>query len=274
MKKNGGQPPPPTVTVVVCCRKCPNSERARLLYRALITQTLRPHEILFVLDTEQRIQFPGIHFIHNRFGGLSNARNCGISCATGDYIAFVDDDATPDCTWLSETVRYMQSNGLHVCGTGVAPQYQQGSTVLPDHLLWLVGCTSNEAQRPIGCSLIVCTDVANQVWFAERFGKGSVCGRNLVGEDTEFIHYATQKGYRVGFLQDTHVRHAVPMERTQLGYLLRRAYWEGRTKALIGTGSTERHTLWLCLRAVDPLTYAVVCATALGYLHGKLRGSP
>ena len=33
-----------------------------------------------------------IHVIHKQNGGLSDARNTGISCAKGEYIAFVDSD--------------------------------------------------------------------------------------------------------------------------------------------------------------------------------------
>ena len=41
-----------------------------------------------------------VQLIRNKNGGLSQARNTGIHAATGEIVAFIDDDAYPDIHWL------------------------------------------------------------------------------------------------------------------------------------------------------------------------------
>lgn len=49
-----------------------------------------------------------IHVIHKKNGGLSEARNVGISCAKGEYIAFVDSD-----DWVEKDLYQKLWNELH-----------------------------------------------------------------------------------------------------------------------------------------------------------------
>ena len=41
-------------------------------------------------------KFSGFRLISTPNGGLSNARNLGLEAATGEIVAYVDDDARPD----------------------------------------------------------------------------------------------------------------------------------------------------------------------------------
>ncbi|ASM73873.1 MULTISPECIES: glycosyltransferase family 2 protein [Roseobacteraceae] len=47
---------------------------------------------------------------------ISAARNVGISAAAGDIVAFVDDDAVPEPTWLTHLTQAMQQGGVVVAG--------------------------------------------------------------------------------------------------------------------------------------------------------------
>lgn len=46
-------------------------------------------------------EFPGVHYIRQANRGPAAARNQGIHVATGEFIAFTDDDCVPPPNWLS-----------------------------------------------------------------------------------------------------------------------------------------------------------------------------
>src|SRR5207245_8649089 len=51
-------------------------------------------------STEQIASEYPVQLIRTKNGGLSQARNTGIQAATGEMVAFIDDDAYPDIHWL------------------------------------------------------------------------------------------------------------------------------------------------------------------------------
>lgn len=99
----------PLVSVVI-----PTHNRARLVRRAIesvLSQTFRDFEILVVDDasedeTERAVRDVGddrIRYIRHAVGkGDAGARNTGVRNATGDYIAFLDDDDE----WLPEKLSW------------------------------------------------------------------------------------------------------------------------------------------------------------------------
>ncbi|MGH2365219.1 MAG: glycosyltransferase [Chloroflexota bacterium] len=85
---------------------------------------------------------PRVRCLREERVGVSSARNAGLAVATGELVAFVDDDAEPDRNWLAELARGFEAGDEIACVTGL---------VLPREL-----------------------DTLPQVWFEElsRLGKG------------------------------------------------------------------------------------------------------
>lgn len=90
---------------------------------ALISQDYPDYEIIVVDDgstdgTREMIarEFPQVHYVYQANRGPAAARNRGIAIATGDIIAFTDDDCLPPRDWLSRLAdgyaRYPQVAGV------------------------------------------------------------------------------------------------------------------------------------------------------------------
>ncbi len=102
-------PPPPLarrVSVVICTR-----DRAQDLTRCLASLarcTPPPSEIIIVDNSPSDDStaaalraFPGVRYIREDRPGLSHARNAGVRAATGEILAFTDDDVELPQDWIA-----------------------------------------------------------------------------------------------------------------------------------------------------------------------------
>lgn len=96
----------PSVSVVVCTRDRP--EQLKRCLGSLQNLTHNPEEILVVDnapgsdETRDLVsQFPDVRYIREPKPGLDVARNRGIHKASGDIVAFTDDDATVHPDWIA-----------------------------------------------------------------------------------------------------------------------------------------------------------------------------
>lgn len=101
-------PPPPavSVSVVICTRDRPE-ELTRCL--ASLGRCEPPASEVIVVDNAPRTDatvraahaFPNVRYVREDRPGLSHARNAGIEAATGEVIAFTDDDVELAEDWIA-----------------------------------------------------------------------------------------------------------------------------------------------------------------------------
>ena len=94
-----------TISVAICTRERPG-ELARCL-ESLATLSVRPSEVLVIDNAPQSGRtrdvvagFPDVRYICEPRRGLSAARNAALAAASGDIVAFVDDDVIVHHGWL------------------------------------------------------------------------------------------------------------------------------------------------------------------------------
>ena len=116
------QPAPLSASVIVVTYQRPEHVRTCLAHVA--AQEVAPVETIVVdssLDdaTEAVVtrEFPGVVYVRNRRGPgtTATARNLGLAHATGDVVAFLDDDAYADPAWLGQL---LAAYGTDVGGVG------------------------------------------------------------------------------------------------------------------------------------------------------------
>ncbi len=123
----------PRVSVVVPSLARPG-ELARCL-TALGQLRYRPFEIIVVAcaagrDAVAGHAAPWLRVVPNAGTGIGAARNAGIDAAAGEIVAFIDDDAVPEPTWLDHLVAAMEETGApaatgHVRGrNGISFQWR------------------------------------------------------------------------------------------------------------------------------------------------------
>jgi GT2 family glycosyltransferase len=124
---------PPRVSVVV-----PSLARPLELVRCLAALgqlCYRPFEIVVVACAAGRDAIAGhdapwLRVIPNAGTGIGAARNAGIDLAAGEVVAFIDDDAVPEPTWLDHLVAALEETGApavtgHVRGrNGISFQWR------------------------------------------------------------------------------------------------------------------------------------------------------
>jgi glycosyltransferase involved in cell wall biosynthesis len=175
--------------------------------------------------------------------GLSGARNTGVDLASGDVVAFLDDDATPGPGWL-ESLRapFATEDVLGVAGR-VDPAWEGGQAPrwFPPEFGWVVGCDyvglpdgGQQVRNPIGASMALRRAPLVAVGgFSELVGR---VGTLPVGcEETEIAIRLAQADPTARVLRATGgtVHHLVPRDRQRLRYFRSRCWHEGRSKAVL-----------------------------------------
>lgn len=107
---------------------------------SLITQTYAKIEIILVddgsrdncpsiCDNYQRLDSRVIS-LHKENGGLSSARNYGLSFATGEYLMFVDSDDWITADFCEKAILLIKGNHVDMCSFGLVYVYSDHSDVV------------------------------------------------------------------------------------------------------------------------------------------------
>lgn len=222
---------------------------------SLQEQTYPLEEVILVVDHHPdlqrrlRLEFeagqgtvPVIVTANRHVRGLSGARNTGVEQSRGTVVAFLDDDAFAEPTWLERLVAHFRDP--HVLGAGgrVIPAWENGAaTWFPEEFYWALGCSYRglpAVAAPVRNLFGGCMVVRRQVFLAAggfREGIGRAAGLPLGCEETELCIRAAHVLPQGRFLYEptAAAHHRVPRSRVTWRYLNQRCYAEGRSKALV-----------------------------------------
>ena len=114
---------PPKATIAICTRD--REQDLKRCLNALIKLPDDGQEVLVIdncpstNETQQLVEtYPGVRYICEPRPGLNIARNRALQEAKHEIVAFTDDDAVPDTTWLRALVSNFD-NPLVLCVTGL-----------------------------------------------------------------------------------------------------------------------------------------------------------
>jgi GT2 family glycosyltransferase len=236
------------ISVIICAY---SDDRWDLLIAAIqsVKQQILPvAELLVVIDYNKNLYERlrqadnTIIVLENRERkGLSGARNTGVAVATGDMVAFLDDDAAAAPDWLSNMVEHFDKNVLGV-GGAVLPVWETKKPAwFPDEFYWTVGCTylglpevAMPIRNPMGGAMCVRKEIFTEVGNF-RYGLGRLNTLPLGCEETEFCIRARNHWPNSYFVYEPQSRiyHHIPARRANFAYFRSRCYSEGVSKALV-----------------------------------------
>lgn len=254
-----------SATVVLCAFTEERWEDLSAAVASLGAQTRPPDQVVVVIDHNDslleraRSAFKGAEVVASTGPrGLSGARNTGVELATGDVVAFLDDDAQAESDWLERLLEPFAEPEVAGVGGWILPRFDGPEpTWFPRSFLWVLGCSydglppdGESIRNPIGASMAL-----RRQMILEAGGFASDLGRigtiPLGGEETEIcMRYARQHPEaRFVLARRSMVRHHVVATRLTTRYFARRCYAEGLSKAAIAAlaggvgslGAERRH---------------------------------
>jgi GT2 family glycosyltransferase len=250
--RTGGE----SVTTVICAFSLERVELTLTSVDSVLAQVPHVPAIVVVVDHNEPLERKlrsvldsEVRIVPNEGPrGLSGARNTGIGQATGDTIAFLDDDAVAPPGWLATLQAALADPDVLAVGGHAVPVWSdRRPDRFPEEFLWVVGCSyrglpsSGEVRNALGCNMAFRRRV-----FAEVGGFDPAIGRlgskPLGCEETELCIRARRRfpDGKVVMVESATVEHAVPPSRERFSYFWRRCFYEGVSKALMRRFSDQR----------------------------------
>ncbi|MFD1515532.1 glycosyltransferase family 2 protein [Halomarina rubra] len=204
--------------------------------------------------------------LHEPNSGLLTVRNVGADLASGDVVAFVDDDALAHEDWLAElaavyerTVEPWSDGGrassprtpgetrtaseeaeeVLAVGGKMLPKWVAGEpTFLPEEFYWLIGVThrgfaeeAGEVRNTNGSNISFRAEVFDALDGFDTDVGGRQGDNHLQGGETELCARLREEfGVGVQYNPDAAVEHKIFDYRTSPRWLVERAFWQGFSK--------------------------------------------
>lgn len=248
-----------SVTTVICAFSLERFEQTLTCVQSVLDQVPLVPSIVVVVDHNERLERKlrealdsTVRVVPSRGPrGLSVARNTGIEHATGDTIAFLDDDAFAAPDWLATLREVLAEPDVFAVGGHAVPIWSgRAPAHFPEEFLWVVGCSYRGLRRRGSVRNTLGCNMAFRAWvFAEVGGFDPAIGRlgkqPLGCEETELCIRASRRHPDGVFLYEPRARvhHRVPPQRGRWSYFRSRCYAEGRSKALVARVVGPRRAL-------------------------------
>lgn len=224
-------PRPAKVSVVVATYN--GSRTLKNCLDSLTHQNYPDYEVILVDDgstdgtPDIAAQFPGVRYLRQNNGGLSAARNTGIRAATGEIVAFTDDDCRADQDWLYHLAGELLRNKFAGIGghNFLPPEDSSLAAAVmaspggPAHVM----LTDREAEHVPGCNM------AFYKWALEQVGMFDPVFRKA-GDDVDICWRLQDGNFGIGFSAAGFVWH---YRRSTVAAFLKQQAGYGEAEALL-----------------------------------------
>lgn len=224
---------PPDVSVVVCTHN-----RAGMLANALASlRDLRTdgafsYEIVVidnaskddtstVVERAARATSVPVRYHFEGKKGIASARNRGLQEATGQWVAFFDDDQLADPNWLFELLKIANAKDVKCVGGAVLLKYDTPVTPNPTAFVRMLLGEALWSLRPAPYSLKHTPGTGNLMIHRSVL---DLVGRfdeafQVRSEDTDLFRRIHKAGFKAWYNPAAIVHHVTPEKRLEMSYL-------------------------------------------------------
>jgi glycosyltransferase involved in cell wall biosynthesis len=209
-----------------------------------------------VLHAAARDGAPRIHYLYVAEPGKSSAVNQALLLASGELLAFTDDDVRQVPDWIARLAAAFDETGADFVAGRILPRWQTAPPVwLSPPLYGVVGVPENGAARrpidgphadvtPMGGNTAVRRQVIKRVG-GYRTDLGKLDGTLRTGEDSELFFRMLRAGFRGVYEPSAVVEHWVPSDRLTLEYFRAWLFQNGRDVARLDAFYPHGIRRWL-----------------------------
>lgn len=230
----------PRVSVIICTYN--GSATLRACLEGVLSLRYPNFEVIVVSDGstdgsgEIAREYEAVNVIETAQNGLAAARNTGMEAATGEILAYIDDDAVPDPDWLAHITAALDGDSFAAAGgpnvlppgAGTVAQCVANAPGGPTHVL----VSDREAEHIPGCNMAIRKTALEQIGgFDPRF--------RAAGDDVDVCWRLLDAERRIAFSPGAVVWHH--RRGTVTGYL-RQQRGYGRAEALLERKHPERYS--------------------------------
>jgi len=193
-----------------------------------------------------------IRLLHETKPGLSNARNCAVSAAAGEYILWTDDDVLVGSRWLAAYVAaFAHWPDAAFFGGPILPWFESPTPAWLQEIFPQISsayaaldlgdvpivCDKNKL-CPFGANFAVRMDVQRRHLYDPQYGYTG--NSKIVGDESMMLYGIIAEGLTGRWIPEAKVRHFIPRDRQTTTYLRRYFYGQGLTASVQKRGAGVR----------------------------------
>jgi glycosyltransferase involved in cell wall biosynthesis len=239
------------VSVVICTYSMDRYEVFCDAVDSVLEQQYEPIEIVLVVDGNETVHERVVDEygdvdrvrIHNNDEnqGISYSRTKGAELATGEIVAFIDDDAAAEPDWVAKLLEVYEETDAIAVGGDVKPDWQTAKPdFFPEEFYWLVGVVEpgfaedgEEVRNTYGSNISY-----RREEFLEVGGYDPNTGRKgdkhlQAHEAPVGIRLLEEYGQGMVFTEDAVVHHTLFDYRGEFDWLVSRSFWQGYSKRVM-----------------------------------------
>lgn len=196
-------------------------------------------------------------YVHEPKTGVANARNSAVKAATGEFIAFLDDDEEAPPLWLGQLLAVQAQFSADVVFGPVRARLQDSDVPYPAYFETFFSRAGPEQSQVLdayyGCG--------NSLLRRALLGRKPFCTEHndMGGEDDKLFHGLQAAGAVMAWADAAAVFEDVPASRSTLRYTLRRAfaYGQGPSFSAALAHKPLSCAAWMCQGAAQGLLFSL-----------------